>query len=161
MNPAELPLRDIHLPPAVSWWPPALGWWLLLALALVLGGAVLWLRWRARQPVPLRRAALTELAAIESRWQQSQDPRELVYALSALLRRIAVSLHPRARTASMTGTAWLAFLDEASGSREFSQGAGQVFGQSLYQRRLEVDAAAVLAACRRWVERATARGRRA
>ena len=25
-------LRDIHLPPAPSWWPPAPGWWVLAAL---------------------------------------------------------------------------------------------------------------------------------
>ncbi|MDP7406676.1 MAG: DUF4381 domain-containing protein, partial [SAR324 cluster bacterium] len=22
-------LRDVHLPPAVSWWPPAPGWWII------------------------------------------------------------------------------------------------------------------------------------
>ncbi|MBV1912177.1 MAG: DUF4381 domain-containing protein, partial [Cycloclasticus sp.] len=31
----ELPLRDIHLPDAITWWPPAIGWWLLLAVIIV------------------------------------------------------------------------------------------------------------------------------
>ena len=32
----ELPLRDIHLPDAVSWWPPAIGWWLLAIIIVAL-----------------------------------------------------------------------------------------------------------------------------
>ena len=37
-------LRDIHLPPAPSWWPPAPGWWLLalvLLIAIALGAWML------------------------------------------------------------------------------------------------------------------------
>ena len=34
MNQA-LPLRDIQLPDAVSWWPLAMGWWLLLLVMVV------------------------------------------------------------------------------------------------------------------------------
>jgi cbb3-type cytochrome oxidase subunit 3 len=32
MPTTPLPLKDIHLPEAISWWPPAIGWWLLLVL---------------------------------------------------------------------------------------------------------------------------------
>ena len=48
----QLPLRDIHLPEAVSWWPPAYGWWLLVVLL----GACAWGAWSlVRKGVARRR----------------------------------------------------------------------------------------------------------
>ena len=44
MNPAEIPIRDLHLPEPVGWWPLAPGWWLLITIA-VLG--IGWLLLRA------------------------------------------------------------------------------------------------------------------
>ncbi|WP_152413228.1 DUF4381 family protein, partial [Xanthomonas graminis] len=35
MTPQQLPLRDVHLPPAPAWWPPAPGWLLLGAAVLL------------------------------------------------------------------------------------------------------------------------------
>jgi hypothetical protein len=57
IDPASLPLRDIHLPAAISWWPPAPGWW-LLAIALTLGPLSVGLWWRWRQRTRLRRDLL-------------------------------------------------------------------------------------------------------
>ena len=37
LNAMDLPLRDIELPEAISWWPLAPGWWLLLMVVLTLG----------------------------------------------------------------------------------------------------------------------------
>ena len=46
LDPAQLPLRDIHLPEAIGLWPPAFGWWILVGAVLV--GMVFWaLRYRA------------------------------------------------------------------------------------------------------------------
>ena len=43
MAPDTLVLRDVHVPPAPSWWPPAPGWWLLAGVVvLVLLGIVAW-----------------------------------------------------------------------------------------------------------------------
>ncbi|HPY40873.1 MAG TPA: DUF4381 domain-containing protein, partial [Thiolinea sp.] len=77
MNPTELPLRDIHLPPEISWWPLAWGWWALLAL-VVLILVMLFNWWRQRsssqQHVNLsaQASALKELERIEQ--QYSHDP---------------------------------------------------------------------------------------
>ena len=35
MDPEQIPLRDLHLPDAISWWPLAPGWWIVLGLALI------------------------------------------------------------------------------------------------------------------------------
>src|SRR3546814_18045216 len=52
----ELPLRDIHQPPAPPWWPPAPGWWWLAAvvLALLVFAAWGWLRARRRRAAIVR-----------------------------------------------------------------------------------------------------------
>ena len=50
LDPATLPLRDIHLPLPVDGWPPAPGWWLvaLVVASLVAAGVVRWRRDRFR-----------------------------------------------------------------------------------------------------------------
>ena len=103
-EPAQLPLRDIHLPAAISAWPPAPGWWLLAAcgIGLPLG---LWLAraWRARQR--LRREALHEFAALAA---TATSPHAFATGLDLLLRRVALALEPAIAPAA--GEAWLAQL---------------------------------------------------
>ena len=49
---AQLPLKDIHLPPEIGIWPPAPGWWVLLILVLAVIGLSIWL-WRRYQRHPV------------------------------------------------------------------------------------------------------------
>ena len=107
----ELPLRDIQLPEAVSWWPPGYGWWLLAALALACAAA--WLVRRSparRRAARARRLALRELDAVEARFRASGDARAAAAAMSVLLRRFALELAPRAEVAALTGERWVAWL---------------------------------------------------
>jgi len=119
MNDDLSQLRDIHLPESVSWWPPAIGWWLLL---LVIGGGAVLFVWlyKRHQAQRWRKVALAELARI----RQMPDSRQQVKALSVLLRRVAVTCYPRDDVASLTGEAWLRFLDSAFKDERFqTQGA--------------------------------------
>lgn len=116
MDPAELPLRDVHLPPPPGWWPPAAGWWwvgaaLLCALALVL---LIVARRRARRRRWLR---------LFEQDSAGPTPAARIGAISALLRRAARRLDPRADT--LQGEAWLQWLDGRKG-QDFSQGPGRV-----------------------------------
>ena len=47
-------LRDIHQPPAPSWWPPAPGWWLVAIAGLMaiwlIAGEIKIRKDRARRP---------------------------------------------------------------------------------------------------------------
>ncbi|AKK68692.1 DUF4381 family protein [Xanthomonas translucens] len=127
MTPQQLPLRDVHLPPAPAWWPPAPGWLLLgasvlLALGIAFG---LWAWRRARR----------------RRWQRQFDA-ELgsgaapaqVAAVSELLRRAARRRDPAA--AALQGEAWLRFLDGGK-RQDFSAGPGRVLLDGGYRRDLE------------------------
>lgn len=110
-DPSTLPLRDIHLPESVGWWPPAPGWWLLPVLILLALAAA----WYARLLYRRRRysavnMAKRELVEIRSRYDMDRDAVYCVRAVSALLRRVSISIFPRAQSAGLTGGKWLEFL---------------------------------------------------
>lgn len=120
MNPLDQ-LQPLIAPPPVSAWPPAPGWWLLAALLPVLVWA-LW-RWRkrwlpqrgkkARTEVPLdplRLAALHELAQLKKPYDGAAAGPWL-QQLNGLLKRLCRSHYPNTQSHTMSGRAWLAFLD--------------------------------------------------
>lgn len=169
LDPANLPLRDIHLPPPPPWWPPAPGWWVLLALALaLLALALSWLRrdlvrrrWRSR--------VLEELERIAAGDPQAVDPAGCVAAVSALLRRAARLLDPAA--AALPDEAWLRFLDARlppteRASAPFHDGVGRALVELPWRRPDDpafaaLDRPALFALARRWLRHALAEHPRA
>jgi len=126
---APLPLRDVHLPPAPSWWPPAPGWW-LLAAALLIVAALAWF-WRRRRA---RRRAAIELV-FDQAVAAADTPSAQVAAISELLRRAARRCDPQADR--LQGEAWLEFLDRGSRTRDFAEGEGRVLLDGAFRREVE------------------------
>lgn len=160
-DPSQLPLRDIHLPEAVSWWPPAPGWWILTALVLgtIAGGWFLY-----RRHIEMKRSAVRlareQLQQIVSRYESERDPLDLLRQLSVLLRRLSISLFPRTEAASLTGQTWLEFLDRQSRQNHFSTGTGRLLSEAPYRREVSSsEAEQVLGYCRQWID-AIATGKR-
>jgi hypothetical protein len=152
MNPVDpLPLRDIHLPPAVSWWPPGPGWWALLVMVIILlmAARLLWKKWQHK---PLNKLALQEWQAIQADYAQHRDGTRLVQALSILLRRTCMSYVSRTRAASLTGDAWIQQLNELGNGMIFDEQLGRQLATAPYRRDLEIDADALLASSRRWLQ---------
>jgi hypothetical protein len=118
-DPADLAnLHDLALPPPVPWWPPPLGWRILavgLAAVAVILAVRAWARYRADA---YRRAAGRELAGIA--------PEAGAAAMAELLKRTALAAYPRDAVASLTGTAWLEFLDRTGGTTDFTVGPGRI-----------------------------------
>lgn len=111
IDPASLPLRDIHLPEAVSWWPPAPGVWILLALAaLLLVLLVVSLAARQRRQ-RIRREAIAQLQQLRQQWQRQPRPGEAASTLSQLLRRVGLSYFGRAGFGGLTGPAEIECLN--------------------------------------------------
>lgn len=128
MSPQQLPLRDVHLPPAPAWWPPAPGWWMLAAVLLLAIGAALFVWMRGRRRV--------------QRWQRQFDaatrtgePPAQVAAVSELLRRAAQRRDPAA--AALQGEEWLRFLDGGDKHQAFSAGPGRVLLDGGYRPSLD------------------------
>lgn len=154
----ELPLRDIHLPEPISWWPPAPGWWILLA-TLILLALVFYFGRKIYRRRALKRAVAGELEKIKQDYHQNRDQHVLIQSLSVLLRRSAISFFPRRETASLTGEAWLRFLDESapsvsSSSDTFYKGIGEVLASAPYKSESsseKIDAESLLTLCESWL----------
>lgn len=110
-DPSSVPLRDIHLPEAVSWWPLAPGWWVVITLAtLAISGLVIWRTLKHRHR--LRDAALGELAGLERRFERDGDKHAYARALSTLVRRFFLTSGQA--EPSLTGSQWLDSLNQSS-----------------------------------------------
>lgn len=155
-----LPLRDIHLPEAISWWPPAPGWWLLLLTMAVLLAAIPSYR-RLRKRSLLKRTVLAELEAIRRQYQQEHNQTELVQALSALMRRASISFYQRSDTASLTGTQWLRHLDETAERKGFEHGDGSILATAPYlpaNSQLDINFDDLVSLCEAWLRRQPVKG---
>ena len=147
MQDATLLLRDIHQPPAPSWWPPAPGWWLVAGLMLIVLVVLLAWRWNHAR----RRRQIT--AIFETAVAAADSPAGEVAAMSELLRRAARLINPAADR--LQGEAWLAFLDEPDGrarragrrngdANAFSNGPGRLLLDGPFRRDIDTDDVAAL-----------------
>ncbi|HVT32450.1 MAG TPA: DUF4381 domain-containing protein [Rhodanobacteraceae bacterium] len=174
--PAGPDLRDIHLPPAPSWWPPAPGWWLLALVVIALVAYAIAMLVRALRERRWRRRVAAELERIAASHAAEPDPVRLAADVSQLLRRASLLIEPEA--AALNGEAWLAFLDrrfeEPRKAREqhsdpgaghaaprFRTATGRALIDAPYRRAgdpaANVDAHALLALARMWLRRALPR----
>lgn len=153
-DPAQLPLKDIHLPDPVTWWPLAAGWWLLaLLLVLTAAGAWWWLRASAprRRSRRLRRIARVEFQKLEAEYRSSEDPARLLQDLSILLRRVALSFSPRGAVAGLCGDDWIRWLKSTDSGRALDARSIVLLTSGPYMRDPDVDVQHVLQRFRRWL----------
>ncbi len=134
MSPEQIPLRDLHLPEAISWWPLAPGWWVVIGIVLVGLGFLLraWLRTRARGAA--RRYAMRQLDVLEQQFNEHRDPVAFGSDLSELLRRTMLAYAPRQDVAGLTGDAWLQWLDRDLAQPLFSNGPGRQILELPYRK---------------------------
>ncbi len=148
----ELPLKDIHLPDAITWWPLAIGWWLLIVMviAAIYGGYLFYKRLTRRTA---RKDATIVLQDIKQ--HAKDDVLQTIKALSACLRRVAISIDSRENVAGLVGDAWLDYLDNAMDDAPFKTGIGRLLVDAPYQRLVTetVDIDALITLCEAWLAR--------
>ena len=125
-------LRDIHMPPPISWWPLAPGWWIASVIVIVLAAFLIayWVR-RSRR-ARAKKAALAELMQLKAQYQHTKNG-SVVADISLLLRRAALAYFPRSRVASLHSYTWLQFLDSCGNTHAFTQGTGRLLLHASYK----------------------------
>ncbi len=136
---ASLPLRDIHLPDAVSWWPPAIGWWVALVLAIVLLTALALLIKRWTKPV-VKKSATREWRALADAYAEDRNQLKLLQSLSVLLRRIGISYLARNEVAGLTGKDWYRRLNALSKGQPFSDESIRLLSDAPYRVKGDIPA---------------------
>jgi Domain of unknown function (DUF4381) len=147
-------LKDIPLPPPVSYSPQTAGWWVLGAIVLAV---LLWIafrQWRTWRRNRYRRAAQAELDAIAHAVADPRQRAQALTALPALVKRTVLAWAPRQAVAPMTGEAWLAYLDRTLAGENFSRGPGRHLETLAYgdgNIRAD-DFAALMTLLHRWID---------
>jgi hypothetical protein len=150
-------LHDIAIPTPVSWMPQTWGW-MVLGLILLAGLMTVFLLWLRRcRANAYRRKARRILDGIEIRIRNPETRQGAIRELARLLKRTALAAWPRDQVASLSGAAWVRFLDgHAEGD------AGHALARLLddfeYRGGSSVDGLSqkvsddIVAAVRRWIE---------
>jgi hypothetical protein len=140
-------LRGIHLPPEPLWWQTT-------ECSIAAALATVALVWAAYRFVCRRRlrAALTELALLHAAFRVNGDAVRLARGLCGLLRSYAVARFPESGVEGLAGSAWLAFLDAHGGNGQFMHGVGAALESLPYQAHGTVDAEALVALARTWLQ---------
>ncbi len=149
MDPSTLPLRDIHLPEPISWWPPAIGWWIAAILVLLTIAASVWLVKRLTRKTAVKSA---KKLLLQIQQDTNLDDHAKLAQISILIRRTAISIFPRVQVASLTGSAWLEFLDNSIQDTQFRLGIGRVLSDGPYQQSIAIDLDALNSLCLHWLK---------
>lgn len=115
-------LEPVPEPAPISMWPQTIGWLWLSLIVLFALGYIAYRLVRYRHRTAYRRAALAELA-------NCPDDN----ALALLVRRTALAAYPRTRVASLSGPAWLSFLDRTGSGPDFTEGPGKSLATAPYR----------------------------
>jgi len=133
---ANLPLRDVQLPPAPSWWPPAPGYLMIggVVLLLLVVAAFFW--WRRRR----RRQRWLQL--FDQELASTADAAAELAAIAGLLRRAARQAQPGSE--SLRDDAWWQRVDPQGTLPEARR---SLLAEGAYRPRVDVNE---VAAVRRW-----------
>ncbi|HDS1631404.1 MULTISPECIES: DUF4381 family protein [Stenotrophomonas] len=135
---ANLPLRDVQVPPAPSWWPPAPGYLMIggvvLLLLVVAVAAFFW--WQRRR----RRQRWLQL--FDQELASTADAAAELAAIAGLLRRAARQAQPGSE--SLRDDAWWQRVDLQGTLPEARR---SLLAEGAYRPRVDVNE---VAAVRRW-----------
>ncbi|MBB4351027.1 DUF4381 domain-containing protein [Aliirhizobium cellulosilyticum] len=105
-------MKDIVLPPPVSWWPQTWGW--LLLVVVVAAVLLVWIfaMLRRYRRNAYRREALALLDGIEKRLEQLETRQTAVEDIAVILKRVAIAAWDRRTVSRLSGKTWSRFLEK-------------------------------------------------
>ncbi|MCK5872319.1 MAG: DUF4381 domain-containing protein [Methylococcales bacterium] len=126
-------LRDIHLPESINLLSFAVGWWFLLLFIVILLCFCVWIYKKITKKTILK-TAKNNLFTLKQ--NKSLSSHEKIKQLSTLIRHVTISFHSRTKSASLTGKAWLNYLDSFGNKKRFNSSLGQCLIIAPYQKEL-------------------------
>ena len=133
---ANLPLRDVQVPPAPSWWPPAPGYLMIGGVVLLLLVVAVFFWWQRRR----RRQRWLQL--FDQELASAADAAAELAAIAGLLRRAARQAQPGSE--SLRDDAWWQRVDPQGTLPEARR---SLLAEGAYRPRVDVNE---VAAVRRW-----------
>lgn len=113
-------LKDIHLPPPISWWPLAPGWYVLIALLVLIAVFIFYRINTSYRHARAKKQALRLLIDYQKHYQKENNAALASARISELLRRVALAYYPREKVASLHGEEWVCFLNETGKGIDFN-----------------------------------------
>ncbi len=147
-------LRDIRVPDPIGWWPLAPGWWFLMLLTVMFISAFIYKQLQKKRQNRYRTLARDELQIFKKRYDEDQDPQTFLIDTQKLLRRVALHRYSqdRGNFASLSGAAWLKYLNECCVSTVFESRDTPLFESLPYQKNIRFDVNAWQNSVREWLE---------
>ena len=144
-------IEEVLAPAPVSWFPVTPGWQFLGLVLLLLLAWRAWLqlqRWRRNG---YRRDALAHLKALR---ESGDPPVPQLLAIARLLKATAIAAYPRSAVASLSGRAWLSWLNSSTATPLFSGPAAELLESAQYRRSAPqpTDMSALFKAAEQWIE---------
>jgi len=140
-----LELRDIHLPDDPSVWPLAFGWWLLIIVGCILIYLLVKKWQKLRKQKQLINLMEIELTNINDNFQSHKNKHKLASDISELLKRFVRHVLKDSSATSLTGAAWVDYLNKQTNSNHFSQFESELT-QAQYLPQIDFDSSRLITA---------------
>lgn len=151
-------LQPLRLPEAIGAWPPAPGWWLLAALGMVTLCTLAWLFLQRHRRNRYRRLAQAQLRHIAAQYQAQDDLGATLAALNTLLKSVSLRVYPPREVASLSGEAWVDFLNQEMAASRSNAHFPAALGQAHARNPSVTDMSQLIACADAWLRHH--RGRR-
>lgn len=131
----QIDLEPITAPPPIPAWPPQPGWYVIGAILLM--GIVFLLRefYLKRKRNEYRKISLQELEKVKSMPIDEKAFRQL----NLILKSTALYAFKREKVASLTGKAWLQFLESSCSSIKLTDTSAKVLVNSMYNKNTSLE----------------------
>jgi hypothetical protein len=152
MNPALQQLKDIHLPHAISTWPTAPGWIILITIATMIIGYLIYRYFQRRRSLYTVKFAFLMLNKLKALTVSNPEKINIAAEVSTLIRRTALHYFHREDIAGLTGLAWLTFLNNSGNTNDFTDGTGELLISAPYRKENPEDLSSLFAITQLWLE---------
>ncbi|MCK4493066.1 MAG: DUF4381 domain-containing protein [Methylococcales bacterium] len=130
-------LRDIHLPEEINVLYFPIGWWFLFILMIIFLYFCVWVYKKTTQKTVLKTAKNNLLKLKHDKQLTSHQK---IKQLSTMIRHVIMSANLRTDCASLTGEAWLNYIDTLGGKKVFNSPTGRLLILAPYQKEFSSEA---------------------